>query len=64
MQYLPKRGVFAKIWIPPKDDLKATNGFWRAIVRRVPLDAADAAVDTPGSKRLLPLGPRGSYPRD
>ena len=54
MQYLPKRGVFAKIWIPPKDDLRATNGFWRAIVRRVPLDAADAAVDTPGSKRLLP----------
>jgi hypothetical protein len=54
LQYLPKRGVFAKIWIPPKDDLRATNGFWRAIVRRVPQNAADAAVDTPGSKRLLP----------
>ena len=54
MQYLPKRGVFAKIWIPPKGDFRTTNGFWRAIVRRVPLDAADAAVDTPGSERLLP----------
>ena len=54
MQHLSKRGVFAKIWIPPKDDLRATNGFWRAIVRRVPQNAADAAVDTPGSKRLLP----------
>ena len=28
MQYLPKRGVFAKIWIPPKGDFRTTNGFW------------------------------------
>ena len=28
MQHLSKRGVFAKIWIPPEDDFKATDGFW------------------------------------
>jgi hypothetical protein len=28
MQYLPKYDVFAKIWIPPEDDFKATDGFW------------------------------------
>ena len=54
VQHLSKRGVFAKIWILPKGDFRATNGFWRVIVRRVPQNAADAAVDTPGSKRLPP----------
>ena len=51
---MPKCGVFAKIWIPPKGDFRATDGFWRAIMRRVPRNAAVAAVDTPGSKRLIP----------
>ena len=28
VQHLPKRGVFAKIWIPPKGNFRATDGFW------------------------------------
>ena len=28
MQHLSKRGVFTKIWILPKGDFRATDGFW------------------------------------
>ena len=64
MQHLSKCDVFAKIWIPPKDDFRTTNGFWAGYNAACPPERGGYGgrhprveqAATPRTERLLPPG--------